>query len=1034
MKNKNCFHLKSIQAIACMVTLLFGMNMQLFAQGHSVSGKVVDDLNEPLPGASVQVKGTAQGVITDIDGNYTITGVSNNATLVFSFVGYSPKEVKVGNQTTINVTMKEDSEVLSEVVVVGYGTQKKVNLTGSVAAVKVDENLSSRSLSNVSSGLAGLVPGLQVSNTTSMAGKDEATLTIRGMTSTNSASPLVVVDGMPDVDMNRINFNDIESISVLKDAASASIYGSRAAAGVILITTKTGKGGKAQINFNGSVAITTPTRSYDFMDDYARALNMHQLAQSPSTLASAYNFKNGTIDEWLAMSMINTKAFPDTDVFSTFMRTGALQNYNVSASGGNDNSNYYISIGVMDNRGVQMNNDYTRYNIRANYDANIRKNLKVGVRMDGNWSDFAYSGRADGITNNDTSDSGGGDMQYAISGILPYDPETGRYGGAMAYGEDIQAYNPFCVFESTNPKQTRQIFNGNMYIDWTVVKGLVAHADYSLTYNNYFAKTCNTPTGFFYNFQTNTDIGRAQVADNVGVSDSNTTAYKTQLNLRLNYNTTIAEHHDLGLMFNYSEEYWHSRSMSASRNDRLHPSVTELDGCLTNIVTNSGSSYAEGLQSYVGRLNYTGYDKYLFEFNFRLDGSSKFSKGARWGFFPSAAIGWRFSEEDFVKKFTENWLDSGKLRVSYGATGNNAGVGRYDQAESLKTMNYITGVGGADVIKGFVNSKMINRSLSWETTRTLNIGLDLAFLSGRLKAEIDYYDRLTVDMLRPSDLSMHISGALDAPKKNIGELRNRGLELNLTWSDKINDFRYSVNFNGAYNQTRLEKWNEYLSRGYVFLNMPYHFVYAYQDLGMAQTWQDIYNATPQGASPGQVLFEDVNGDGIIDGKDQVASKTIQRDRPTTTFGITLMAAWKGFDLNMVFSGAAGRKDYWQTDFNKPSVSAQRYAFTWDHMYKSWSLENRDTDWQRLGSSYIQSGGTYRLYDMSYIRLKNIQLGYNFPKNWINKIGMQNARIYLSAENLFTATKYPGLDPDKKNSARDLYPINRSYSVGVNFGF
>lgn len=997
---------------------------------RKISGIVRDQTGEPVIGANVVVKGAdGLGTITDINGQYSLE-VPQNAILIVSYIGYESVEVPVKDQSVINISLKEDSQSIEEVVVVGYGTQKKVNLIGAVGAVNVDEKIASRSLANVSTGLSGLVPGLLVSQTTSMAGKDEASLMIRGLGTVNNANPLIVVDGMPDVDINRINMADVETISVLKDAASASIYGSRAANGVILITTRTGKKGKTSISFNGSYAIEKPSRSYDFMDDYPRALTLHQFRAASGTKRESYNFKDGTIDQWMALGMIDPLRYPNTDWFDTFMRTGILQNYTVSATGGNDKSNFYISIGMMDKEGIQINNDYTRYNTRFNYDYNMFKNVKVGARFDGNWSDFTYSGYADGITNNDTSDSGGGDMQYAVAGVTPYDPITGHYGGVMAYGEDIQAFNPYAFFDSRKPKQTRQQVNGSLYIDWNVFKGFTAHLDYALSYNNYFQKRADMPTGAAYNFQKDSDIGRYYVGNDAGVSNDNTTSYKTQLNARLNYETIIAKDHNIGAMFVYSEEYWHTRSTGASRNDRLHPSTSEINSALTNVQGTSGSSASEGLRSYIGRLNYNAYSKYLLEFSFRLDGSSKFVKGHQFGFFPTVAVGWRFTEEVFLKKYLSSWLSSGKLRASWGKMGDNSGVGRFEQLETLTAMNYMAD----DVVKGFVNKKMINKDLSWEVSTDINVGLDLGFLNNRLRTEIDFYNRLRTGMNRPSQMSIHLTGAYSAPRANIGDLRNRGVELNLTWKDKIGTVDYSVNLNGAYNRTTLKEWNEFLSRGWVFLDMPYHFLYTYEDDGIAQTWEDIYSHTPQGLAPGDVIRKDLNGDGIIDGKDRKAYPNIQRDSPTTTFGLTLTAAWKGFDISMLFNGAMGRKDYWITDFNNTAFADRRYASTWDHWTESWSLENRSGEWPRLGSSSSRSDNSYWLYNMSYLRMKNIMLGYNIPTKILSKISMSNLRIYASAENLFTITQYPGLDPEKKNSSRDLYPINRSFSLGINVSF
>lgn len=327
---------------------------------RKITGTVKDQTGEPVIGANVFVKGAnGVGTITDINGQYSLD-VSQDAILIVSYIGYESVEIPVKNQSVVNISLKEDSQSIEEVVVVGYGTQKKVNLIGAVGAVNVDEKIASRSLANVSTGLSGLVPGLLVSQTTSMAGKDEASLMIRGLGTVNNANPLIVVDGMPDVDLNRINMADVETISVLKDAASASIYGSRAANGVILITTRTGKKGKTSISFNGSYAIEKPSRSYDFMDDYPRALTLHQFRAASGTKRESYNFKDGTIDQWMALGMIDPLRYPNTDWFDTFMRTGILQNYTVSATGGNDKSNFYISIGMMDKEGIQINNAIVR--------------------------------------------------------------------------------------------------------------------------------------------------------------------------------------------------------------------------------------------------------------------------------------------------------------------------------------------------------------------------------------------------------------------------------------------------------------------------------------------------------------------------------------------------------------------------------------------------------------------------------------------------------------------------------------------------
>lgn len=1007
----------------------------LFQAGYGqnlVAGRVTDDKGSPLAGVTVQAKGAAGGVTTNNQGRYSLTLSGGSDTLVFSYVGFGTQEVAIGGRKSIDISLVSDAKALADVVVVGYGKQKKVNLVGSVSAVNVDDKLTSRALPNISSGLEGLVPGLAVTQNSGMAGSNGASLLIRGLGTVNNASPLIVVDGMPDIDINRININDIESVSVLKDATSASVYGSRAANGVILITTRSGKNQrKTAITFNSTTALTKPTKGFDFLADYPRALTLEQRRASTNTLPSNLLFKNGTIDQWLALGMIDPIRYPNTDWWNIIMRDGSLQSYNISASGGDEKSNFFSSVGLKKELGLQINNDYKQYNARFNFDYKLRSNMNTGVRFNANTSTYTFA-LAEGFTDSDPTNTAGFDMQYAIAGILPYDPTTGYYGGVMAYGEDPQAYNPYTVYQNTLTHQNRQEANGSMYYDWTPVKGLTASVDYAVNYYNQFQYQANTPNQAF-NFQTNTFGSRIYVGANAGISNDTRTGYKTLFNGRLNYHTIFKKNHDISALLVYSEEYWYDRYQFSSRNDRLYPTLQEIDAALTDIQSTGGNSSAEGLRSYVGRFNYTGFNKYLFEFDGRIDGSSKFLDGSRYGFFPSVAVGWKFTEEKFINRFTEHFLNSGKLRVSYGSLGNNSGVGRYEQQQTLAANSYII---AGSVARGFVNTKLINQFLTWETTTVLNIGADLSFLRNRLTASIDYYDRLTTGMNRPSDLSLLISGAFSpAPRKNIGDMRNRGIEGDFSWKDKVGKFNYGVSVNASYNRTNLEKWNEFLTRGNIFLNMPYHFIYAYQDRGIAQTWQDVYNATPQGAQPGDILREDLNGDGRIDGNDLKAYPNTQRDRPTTYFGLNGYVSWNGFDVAFLLQGSAGRKDFWINAFNNLNFSTARYAVTQAHWDNPWSVENRNGLWPRLGGSgNNQAETTFWLDDMSYLRLKNIQIGYNVPKSVLKHIGINNLRIAGTAENLATFTSYRGLDPEKAGNNNNLYPINKSYSISVNMGF
>lgn len=993
----------------------------------SLEGKVTDDQGIPLPGVSVRVEGTDRGTSTDDSGSFSIR-VNEGENIVFTYVGFTSKEVNYTGQSTLTIILDPSATAMDEIVVVGYGTQKKINMTGAVATVNFDERTTNRALTNVSSALSGVLPGLAVNQNSGMAGQNTGVMKIRGLGTVNNSNPLIVVDGMPDTDINLLNLNDIESVSVLKDATSAAVYGSRAANGVILITTKSGKGlDKTRINFTSSYAIEQPTNVMDFNENYAEALIVHQRAAAQG--GSAQIFRDGSIDQWAAMSMIDPLRFPNTDWWDLIVRNGEIQNYNLSASGGTEKSNFYTSVGIMDQKGLQIGNDYKRYNGRLNYEFKVLDNLTGGTRVDGNWTKYNSAG-GEGFTNDGAN--GGYSIYSAIAGMTPYDPVTGYYGETMAYGESSQAYNPMAQYENNLYKSDRQTLNSSLYLDWEPITGLHARVDYSLNYYNQFTKSYQMPYTR-YNFQTE-QISR-NVGENAGIANTTNTGYKTLLNGRLNYDRTFGLH-TLGALFVYSEEFWYARSQSGSRTDRLHPSLTEIDAASLENQRAGGNSSTEGLRSYIGRLNYAFNDKYLFEANFRYDGSSKFREGSRFGFFPSVAVGWNFTREEFAQSLTESFLSTGKIRASYGSLGNNSGVGRYEQLETLSQAHYFI---NNNIVKGLVNRKMVNEALTWEETKVLNLGLDLGFLENRLMVELDYYDRLTTGMNRPSDLSLLLSGAYSAPRRNIGNMRNRGIEGNFTYEDRVGDFRYRVGLNASYNQNRLEEWNEFLAKGSVFLNMPYGFLYMYMDDGIAQSWQDIYNAPYQGqyTAPGDVLRRDLNGDGQITSEDRKAFPRIQNGSPTTHYGLNGSVSWKGIDLSFLLQGSAGRKDTWKTLYNTSNILANIFASSDLHYNDTWSTDNRDATHPRLitgsGGGTDVSTTSFWMDDMSYLRFKNIQISYQLPQEWISRLGVSNVRVYASGENLFTITGYRGLDPERAGYTDSLYPITKSYSFGINIG-
>jgi TonB-linked SusC/RagA family outer membrane protein len=1003
-------------------------------------GKVTEADGSPLPGVEVRVVGTSTVTVTNSNGNYTISAKKGDK-LRFHALGFKDAEI-TADAKFANVTLTASAEDLSEVVVVGYGTQKKVNLTGAVAAIKVDDQLTGRALPNVSSALQGMLPGLAVNQTSGMAGNNSATLLIRGLGTVNDANPLIVVDNMPDVNINRINMNDVESVTVLKDASAAAVYGSRGANGVILITTKSGKGmNGTKISASVSSTIQKPTNAFEFLPNYAKALTTTQRAQAVSFVPASIAFKNGTIDEWFSKSMIDPLRYPNTDWWDLVTRNGQNNNYNISATGGNEKSNFYLSVGAMDEKGIQIKNDFTRYNALFSYDAKIKKNISAGVRFAGNWSNYTFN-YEEGFTANGTS---GLDIFTAPAGITPYDPITGYYGGAMAYGESTQATNIYVDYVNRNQNNLeRQEANANVYFEYNPIPGLKGRIDYNLVYGSQFSWRADIPSRA-YNFQLAAFGPRVYVGENERIYNVNRNNYKTQLSAKISYDKTIAKNHELNLMAAYSEEYWKTRGLSASRENRYHPLLHEIDAALGNETQmTSGSSTTEGMRSYIGRLNYAAFNKYLFEANFRVDGSSRFLQGQQYGVFPSGSVGWRFTEESFIRPLTEKiGLTNGKFRASYGSLGNNNGVGFYEQQEVLTNTNYLNTVINGNApsqvsVIGFQNRKLINPNLTWEKTTMLNVGLDMSFLNNKLSTEFDYYDRLTTGMIRPGDLSILLASALSpAPRRNLGNLRNRGVEANLTWKDSKGGISYMINLNGSYNATVLEKWPEFLNRSAVFIDMPWYFVYAYQSAGIAQTWEDVYSHPSQGASPGDILLKDVNGDGKIDHNDQVAYPNFQTQRPTTNFAMRGSVSWKKFDLGVMLQGATGRKDYYNNNMTNTRITqATNVAVNWNQYSNTWTVDNRNAQLPRLTSGtaaapFTTNASTFWLDDVTYLRVKNLQFGYTFDKPYMKRMGLGSIRIYGSADNLATITNYRGLDPEKVSYSNDVYPLSKMFVVGLN---
>jgi TonB-linked SusC/RagA family outer membrane protein len=1006
--------------LSTLILCLFLSVSSLFAQ-QKITGIVKDAQGELLPGVSVSVGGTTIGTITGSDGSFKLQIPENRNELVFSFLGFKTKIVQLNGKSVINVTIESDLKSLDEIVVVGFGETKKVNLTGSVGTVKVDEKLVNRSVdNNLGNALSGLVPGLAVRQGSGMPGNSNTELQIRGLGTVNNSNPLIVVDGIPDVSISTINMNDVESVSVLKDAAASAVYGSRAANGVILITTKTGKNSKPVIRYSGNQTLSKPIKFYENITNYPRTIQLQMRGALAGNRATPYNWS--TVEEWMAKGMLDPILYPNTDWYDLIFQNGMAKNHNISAAGSSDKMAFYLSGGFTDQSGTVINNTFKRYNFRTSIDYDIKKNIKIGTKLDANFSEFNY-GLEDGIA--------GDALRNTNPGVTPIDPITGRYGAAMAYGENTQAANLLAQYSIDHNEELSKRINGIFYSSWEPIKGLVARIDYGINYTNRFSRSYSDPTSI-YNLQTG-GLVSILVGDNAGISNRNNDDYKTNLQLRLNYEKDLFKNHKLGATLVYTEEYWDERSLSGSRLNRLYPNILQISAADPTIQTVSGSSSAEGLRAYIGRFNYNISDKYLFEATTRYDGSSKFSDGNRYGIFPSISAGWRFSEESFFKPL-QNIITSGKIRMSWGSLGNNSGVGRYEQRNTYQFTPYIN---NGSIVKGFSYSKMINPDFSWESTEVLNAGLQFGILNNLFTAEFDYYDRLTRGMIRPSDFSAFLTG-YTPPRVNVGNLRNRGIEANLGFNKKIGQVLVNLLGNFSYNVNNLEEWNEYLSPGNRFLNMPYQFVYSNVSNGIAQNWNDVYNNPFQAnfTAPGDLLIKDTNGDGRITSADRVAFENKMQNAPTVNSSLNYNMGWKGFDFSALIIGTLGRFDYWSDNLNTLSPRDTRFNFSELH-YDTWDYYNRGASLPRLTISAGDDGGnnggenTFFLQDRSYLRLKNIQLGYTLPANVAKKLFLSRCRFFLTADNVFTATKWKGIDPEKDTSGSDFYPLLKTYAFGLN---
>lgn len=1008
----------------------------------TVSGKVVDEKGEPIIGANVIVSGTTNGTITNFDGIFTVN-VEENATLEVSYIGFLSQKVSTKGNTKLHVVLKEDSQKLEEVVVVGYGTQKKVTLTGAVAAIKDDELITTKN-ENAQNMLTGKISGVRVMQKSAEPGSFNNNFDIRGM-----GDALIIIDGVPRDNMTRLDPNDIESISVLKDA-SAAIYGVRAANGVVLITTKKGKTGHVELEYSGNVGWQNPSGAVKSVS----AADWMTLKNEKSM----HNVNGGT----LVYDLDEIEAYRNgtkqgTDWYDAVMRPLAPQTqHSLSVRGGNEKTNYYMSAGYLYQESFLRSNslDYDRFNVRSNISSKITDRLTVDLNVSGimDQKDQPYQ-NSDWIIRA---------MQRAPATQPIYangNPEYLQYGW-------IEGDNPVAMMDADQVgykkynnkwfQTSAQVTYDLPWIEGLSAKGMFSY-DYQIADNKIYAKTYNE-----YEYDEAANIYNSHEVG--GTSSMRREHYTKQAwlyQVSLNYTHTFNEDHNVnGLLLlegqrKDGDNFFAQRELSLALDQLFAGNTANQEG---NMSTGDDDLYQESNMGLVGRFGYDYKSKYLAEFSFRYDGSSKFGTGAQWGFFPSGSIGWRLSEEAFWKDSPLSFINNAKVRASYGKLGD----------DSASSYQFITGytypasgdynkrpggyVFNGSYVNAVANKGIANPDITWYIAKTFDVGFDLDAWNGLLGITMDYFSRSRSGLLttRASSLPSVVGASL--PQENLNGDFTNGFDLEVSHYNRIGDFGYNLKGIFSYTRTkdtyveRARSGNSYENWRNNTNDRYQNIVWGYGDGGRYTSYDDIANSdiyVSYGTLPGDYKYEDWNGDGIISDLDR--HPIGYENRPLINFSLNVGADWKGFDLNLLFQGAAMqynryieqlREPMWGNDF---SNALEYFMDRWHPVDPTADPYDPNTEW--ISGEYAYTGSladeysAYNVHNSSYVRLKSAELGYTFPQTWIAKSGIKSLRLYVNGYNLFTIKGVP-FDPEHSgnDSYGNLYPLNRTFSVGVNVKF
>ena len=1010
----------NLQKLCWLLTVICCLWSEAFSQGAEVTitGKVADQVSgEALPGVNVLVKGTATGTVTDVDGNYSLSVDNGDGILVFSSIGYTTREIAVNGRTTIDVALTEDVQSLEEVVVIGYGTQKKSDLTGSVSSVKSEE-LTAYPAQGTVQALQGRAAGVQIQSNNGAPGAD-LKVRVRGGTSINASSdPIYVVDGFVGAALPPPE--DIASIEVLKDASATAIYGSRGANGVIMVTTKRGKSGEVAIDFNSSYSLQNEINRLDLLNA-DQFINYIQEAR-PSIEPAGGN----------------------TNWQDEIFRTGGIQNYQLSVSGGNESVNYYVSGTYFDQKGVIVNSAFDRFSLTSNIDINASEKFKVGVNL------FAQRNTTDGVR---TQEGSGGLTPGVISSTFKFEPDQPIYNpaGSFTIGRLHDPIdNPYAIATQLQDEAVNDRFQANVYGEYKLLEDLTFRTTFGATTNN----------GRRGRFSPST----LQEGRNAGGGVASINGFKNTLLLNENYLTyskSLGEIHNLSVMGGYSFQTSSSESWGGESQAFITDAFSFWNIGSGSVYQAPNSGLTEWqISSFYGRINYSLLDRYLLTFNARYDGSSNFSLNNKWAFFPSGAIAWNMKEEQFMEDV--DWLSFWKWRASYGLTGNQA----IEPYQTLARFSSVYSVIGGQPVNAARPTAVANENLTWETTAQLDIGADIGFLDDRINLTVDYYRMVTSDLLFEVRLPQY-SGYPDQ-LRNLGKVENKGWEAMLSSRNLTGEFQWTMDINFSANRNKvlaLPDGNDIfygsgpghlvglgdtqiLREGY-----PVGTFYGWMYDGVYQEGDDFVEGGGFEQEPGGEKFRDIDGrdeegnltgqpDGILNADDRTI---IGNPHPDFIWGFTNDFRWKNFDLNIFFQGSQGNDILSYTLMELNLLAGINNATT--EALDRWTPTNTNTDVPKASAGRTRRVSTRWIYDGSYVRLKNLALGYTLPRALLDRLNMNKVRIYVSAQNILTLTDYPGYDPEVNyrtggdtNGNRNLgldygsYPNAKSYTVGLNIGF